>query len=273
MAKAAKKKTAKKRRKPPHHALISTLLDFARQGFTPEDIAEGSGPQPSEDGKRREPNELLPDKLTVEQVREFLSIGLRQIVKITSLDQLKLDLEHIHKMMSTQLQAAIGGDAAAIAIVANLRTQRDQIEEKIASRQPDFFHAIKRAERGQPPYMPNEESRAAVRALKINNVPEEEIARYLKISTPTLRKWHSDDLDNPGKKLVALATNNLARMLKEGRPGATYFTLKTRAGWRETDRPDQPPGGDSGGGKIVVEGGLPSDEPPKPAASETPAAA
>jgi hypothetical protein len=83
---------------------------------------------------------------------------------------------------------------------------------------------------------PDEESREAVAVLAAAGTPQAVIARLLKVSEPTLRKHYRKELDDGLAIANAQVAQTLFRMARSGRvPAATFFWLKTRAGWRETD--------------------------------------
>ena len=96
-------------------------------------------------------------------------------------------------------------------------------------------------------YEPNEKHRAVVSAMASYGIPQEDIGREIGVSHVTLRKYYEPELDRSATK----ANAKVAEMLFEscmardenGRPDAKYnqcrfFWLKTRAGWRETERYD-----------------------------------
>ena len=95
---------------------------------------------------------------------------------------------------------------------------------------------------------PTDKTRSEVSALASFGVPQEDIAAYIGISKPTLRKHYPDELAfssikanaTVGKFLFSMASG---QALKQG---ATYgdcktaamFWAKTRMGWRETNNLD-----------------------------------
>jgi hypothetical protein len=91
---------------------------------------------------------------------------------------------------------------------------------------------------GRPVYEPTPADRATVKNLAaVGGVPHSEIARCLGthgISEPTLRKHFRRELDISLNEVKALAMSGLVHGLKKGEAWAVTFTLKTRAGWRET---------------------------------------
>jgi len=98
------------------------------------------------------------------------------------------------------------------------------------------------------PHNPTDETRAAVSALASFGFPQEDIAKYIGISKPTLAKHYGEEL-----KLSAIKSSKevgeFLHFMASGRAlqkGATYgecsraamFWAKTRMGWRETERID-----------------------------------
>jgi|LakMenEpi03Aug12_release.lakeMendotaPanAssembly.Ray.scaffolds.fasta_scaffold203180_2 hypothetical protein len=89
----------------------------------------------------------------------------------------------------------------------------------------------------RPSHQPSDKTRAQVEALVACGIPQEEIARLLRISPNTLVKHYEPELQDGLVKANARVANNLFRMATgQGREalGAACFWLKTRAGWRET---------------------------------------
>jgi DNA-binding XRE family transcriptional regulator len=86
-------------------------------------------------------------------------------------------------------------------------------------------------------YVPNDTDRRFVTDLAILGVPQDEIAKSIGISKPTMAKYYRDELDRATMVANAKVMNNLYRMATgEGKEAAiaAMFWLKTRAKWRET---------------------------------------
>ena len=84
---------------------------------------------------------------------------------------------------------------------------------------------------------PSKETRAIVSNLTAFGIRQESIAKKIGISKPTLEKYYSDEIEHGTDNANAEVANTLFRMATSGEhPAATFFWLKTRAGWRETDR-------------------------------------
>jgi len=100
-------------------------------------------------------------------------------------------------------------------------------------------------------HQPTEKMRNEVSALASFGIPQEDIAAYIGVSHPTLRKYYEQELKISaikanaavGKYLFSLASGNA---LKDEKNGATHgdckaaaiFWAKTRMGWRETNHID-----------------------------------
>jgi len=88
-------------------------------------------------------------------------------------------------------------------------------------------------------YEPNDKDRAIVKAMASYGVPQEDIGRVIGISHVTLRKYYEVELSNAAIQANAKVAETCYAMATSGQvPAATFFWLKTRAGWRETDRLD-----------------------------------
>ena len=64
----------------------------------------------------------------------------------------------------------------------------------------------------------------------------EQIASFMKISQPTLRKWAGERLEVGKAKALASVSSSLFSAIKKGNITAMIFYLKTQAGWKETER-------------------------------------
>lgn len=91
---------------------------------------------------------------------------------------------------------------------------------------------------GRPPYEPTEDARERVREMVSCGIPQESIARVLKISEPTLRKYFWDEIHSGAIEAnVKVAKSLFDKAMGPGKEGVTaaIFWLKVRAGWREND--------------------------------------
>lgn len=103
-------------------------------------------------------------------------------------------------------------------------------------------------------YEPNDKDRATVKAMASYGIPQEDIGRVLGISHVTLRKYYEPELDTAAIQANAKVAETCYAMAVSGQhPAATFFWLKTRAGWREVERIEHVGGDGEGPVKIIVE--------------------
>ena len=94
----------------------------------------------------------------------------------------------------------------------------------------------KESDMGNPPYIPTDEARIQISALKSYGITNEEIAKYLHISIDTLTKFYQRELDTAR----TIANSEVARKLykkavKDEDLTAIIFWLKTQGRWRTED--------------------------------------
>jgi hypothetical protein len=89
----------------------------------------------------------------------------------------------------------------------------------------------------RPAFQPTDKDRAIVTAMASYGVPQEDIARVIGISDVTLRKYFEREIATAAIQANAKVAETCYAMATSGQhPAATFFWLKTRAGWRETER-------------------------------------
>jgi hypothetical protein len=109
-------------------------------------------------------------------------------------------------------------------------------------------------------YVPTDKDRSIVKAMASYGIPQEDIGRVIGISHVTLRKYYEAELDTAGIQANAKVAETCYALATSGHcPAATFFWLKTRAGWREVERVEHV-GEDGGAVKVIVEY---EDRPPK----------
>ena len=95
-------------------------------------------------------------------------------------------------------------------------------------------------------FVPTAEQRKTVRAMAAFGIPQLEIGKVIGISDRTLRRAFRGELDKAAIEANAKVAEVCFRMATSGTvPAATFFWLKTRAGWREVTRQEHT-GGDGG---------------------------
>lgn len=80
---------------------------------------------------------------------------------------------------------------------------------------------------------PTDRQRAEVEAYAAVGVPQEDIARLIGISKPTLYDRYRDELDLGKAKANAQVAKTLFREAVNGNMTAAIFWMKAQAGWRE----------------------------------------
>ena len=118
-------------------------------------------------------------------------------------------------------------------------------------------------------FAPTEKDRAIVTAMASYGVPQEDIGAVVGCNHFTLRKHFRAELDTAAIQANAKVAETCYAMATSGQhPAATFFWLKTRAGWREVERIEHVGGDGSGPVKIIVE----YEDRPAKAAPTTPRA-
>ena len=90
----------------------------------------------------------------------------------------------------------------------------------------------------RPRLNPTPEQRRTVKSLAAFGVTHDAIAKSVGIrSSKTLRKHFRNELDRGGMDACAMVAQALLKKAKDGDTRAAIFWLKSRAGWRDRDRP------------------------------------
>jgi len=113
-------------------------------------------------------------------------------------------------------------------------------------------------------HKPTDQTKSEVAALSSFGIPQEDIAAYIGISHPTLRKHYSEELKVSSIKANAAVGKYLYRLasgmaLKDPQNPASHsecsrsamFWAKTRMGWRETQNLDHTTNGKDMPGAIT----------------------
>lgn len=119
---------------------------------------------------------------------------------------------------------------------------------------------------GLPKHEPTQVTRNLVLLCGAMGQTQEQMARLIGISLPTLEKYYGPELADGGRKILTGIAGNLARIAQDpNHPkcvSAAIFWLKTKGGFRELDRPTAEEGGDEKVSFTINIGG--SGGPPKP---------
>lgn len=89
-------------------------------------------------------------------------------------------------------------------------------------------------------YHPTPRDRKTVSSMARYGIPHDDIAIVLDISDVTLRKYFPRELKvGTARANLKVAQTCYAMAVSGKNPAATFFWLKTRAGWREVQRVEQ----------------------------------
>lgn len=102
------------------------------------------------------------------------------------------------------------------------------------------------------PHEPTKELRDTVILHAMVGTPQKIIAKVLKIDDKTLAKYYRDELDTAMAIANSEVGGHLFNKAKQGDTAAQIFWLKTRAGFKETNR-NEITGEDGGAVKWQVE--------------------
>lgn len=90
-----------------------------------------------------------------------------------------------------------------------------------------------------PPFKPTDEQKTVVGIMAACGFPQDQIAARIGIDAKTLRKAFRKELDAGTEAANAIVAQSLFKKATgsgQGAVTAAIFWLKTRAGWKETDR-------------------------------------
>jgi hypothetical protein len=95
---------------------------------------------------------------------------------------------------------------------------------------------------GRKKYHATEKDQRIVEAMAGCGIPQDSIARTLRIDAKTLRKHFREELDTSADKANAQVGATLFKLATSGRcPAATIFWMKSKLRWKDTHR-DEPVG-------------------------------
>ena len=91
---------------------------------------------------------------------------------------------------------------------------------------------------GRPSYEPTERDREQVKTMSAMGIPDYDIAKVMKLSPPTLRKYFYEELETGHIQANAQVAQSLFKQATDKEKpnmSAAIFWLKCRARWREND--------------------------------------
>ena len=121
-------------------------------------------------------------------------------------------------------------------MAAKKAPKQAQIPDKPADKRP----------RGRPPKTLTEEQYGMVRAMARLCISQRSIGLILGVGENTITRLLDRDNRFLGEykrgmaEAEGIVTKQLFNLIEEGEPSAIFFALKTRFGWRETDKQQKP---------------------------------
>ena len=85
-------------------------------------------------------------------------------------------------------------------------------------------------------HVPTEQTRKLVEQLSAAGTRQDDIGIYLGITRQTLEKYYKEEIKTGNIKANVTVANTLYNQAISGNTTAAIFWLKTRAGWRETQK-------------------------------------
>ena len=89
---------------------------------------------------------------------------------------------------------------------------------------------------GQPPHVPNDDTRATVLNLSRAGIPVERIANVMKLSSDTIARHYKYELDTAKDAAIGAVSGTLFAKALSGDVTSMIFFLKTKGGWSETSK-------------------------------------
>jgi hypothetical protein len=148
--------------------------------------------------------------------------------------------KHIANILDVPLSQDVGIVIDTDAKLGNLNELCEAIEDPNYTNQfynPDM--TLPRVERTIPRlahmnltgHHPTKWTRLKVRMLVISGIPNDEIAKCMGISHPTLWKHYRQDIETGTAECIAMVTGKLMEKIRNGDNNSIIFFLRTRGRW------------------------------------------
>ena len=96
---------------------------------------------------------------------------------------------------------------------------------------------------GRKAHQPTDKSRAQVEAMAGYGLPQDQIAKVMRIAESTLKKYYAEELSRGSAVANSIVGEALFKQARNGNTTALIFWAKTRMGWKEKTEVDLNMGG------------------------------
>lgn len=87
---------------------------------------------------------------------------------------------------------------------------------------------------GRKPHEPTDDNRKKIEAMAGYGLPQDQIAKVMRISEATLKKYYAEELSRGCAVANSMVAEALYKQARGGNITALIFWAKTRMGWKET---------------------------------------
>ena len=87
---------------------------------------------------------------------------------------------------------------------------------------------------GRKPHEVTDKNRAQIEAMAGYGLPQDQIAKVMRISEATLKKYYAEELSRGAAVANSIVGEALFKQARSGNTTALIFWAKTRMGWKET---------------------------------------
>ena len=81
---------------------------------------------------------------------------------------------------------------------------------------------------------PTDSNRKKIEAMAGYGLPQEQIAKVMRIGVVTLKKYYAEELARGAAVANSMVAESLFKQCREGNTTALIFWAKTRMGWKDT---------------------------------------
>lgn len=81
---------------------------------------------------------------------------------------------------------------------------------------------------------PTDDNRKKIESMAGYGLPQDQIAKVMRISEATLKKYYAEELSRGAAVANSLVAESLFKQCRQGNTTALIFWAKTRMGWKDT---------------------------------------